>query len=301
MTKTILLTGATGFLGSHLLFALLKEGYKMVILKRSFSDTWRIDSLMHQIKIYDIDITSYEKAFEEQKIDVVIHTATNYGRETHNISKIVEDNLLFSLKIVETASRYNTDIFFNTDTSQNKFLSDYTLSKKQFVEWLQFFTKTKKIKVVNLRLDHMYGTSDDNSKFVVWLMEQMLSNRDVINLTQGNQRRDFIYIDDVVSVYLLILRKHENLSEFSEFDVGTGEQISIREFVLKLKDTMELIYNKPILMNLNFGAIPYRKGEMMEVVEDVNPLFNLGWKPNIMLAEGLKSVVNEFRDRGLNR
>jgi len=209
--------------------------------------------------------------------------------------------LLFSLKIVETASRYNTDIFFNTDTSQNKFLSDYTLSKKQFVEWLQFFTKTKKIKVVNLRLDHMYGTSDDNSKFVVWLMEQMLSNRDVINLTQGNQRRDFIYIDDVVSVYLLILRKHEILSEFSEFDVGTGEQISIREFVLKLKDTMELIYNKPILMNLNFGAIPYRKGEMMEVVEDVNPLFNLGWKPNIMLAEGLKSVVNEFRDRGLNR
>jgi nucleoside-diphosphate-sugar epimerase len=132
-------------------------------------------------------------------------------------------------------------------------------------------------------------------------MEQMLSNRDVINLTQGNQRRDFIYIDDVVSVYLLILRKHEILSEFSEFDVGTGEQISIREFVLKLKDTMELIYNKPILMNLNFGAIPYRKGEMMEVVEDVNPLFNLGWKPNIMLAEGLKSVVNEFRDRGLNR
>jgi nucleoside-diphosphate-sugar epimerase len=94
------------------------------------------------------------------------------------------------------------------------------------------------------------------------------------------------------------LRKYEILPQFSEFDVGTGEQISIKEFVLKLKDTMELICNKPIPANLNFGSIPYRKGEIMEVAEDVKPLFNLGWKPNITLTEGLKIVVKEFLERG---
>jgi CDP-paratose synthetase len=273
----------------------------MVIIKRSFSDTSRINPLLHQVTSYDIDITRLENVFKEQNIDVVIHTATNYGRKNSRISKIVDDNILFGLRIFETALENNTDIFFNTDTLQDKFLSDYTLSKKQFVEWLRFFNKRKKIKIVNLRLEHLYGSGDDNTKFVVWLMEQMLSGRNEINLTHGDQKRDFINIDDVVNVFLLLLRRTEILPGFCEFDVGTGEQISIREFVLKLKDTIELIYNKPISINLNFGAIPYRKGEMMEVAEDITPLLNLGWKPNILLSEGLKRLVKEFREREENQ
>ena len=301
MTKTVLLTGATGFLGSHILSALLKNGFNVVILKRSFSDTWRIDHLMHQIKSYNIDSTPFEKVFEEQKIDIIIHTATNYGRKNESVSQLVEDNILFSLKILETASLYNTDIFFNTDTLQNRNLSDYTLSKKQFVEWLRRFSDARKIKVVNLRLEHIFGPGDNNTKFVVWLMEQMLSKRDEINLTKGEQKRDFIYIDDVVRVYLLLLRQSGILSQFSEFDIGTGEPIRIKEFVLKLKETIELVYKEPVLTKLNFGTIPYRKGEMMEVKEDVNPLFNLGWKPDITLTEGLEIVVKEFMERGKNR
>jgi len=78
--KTILLTGPTGFLGSHLLQALLNEGYKVIILKRSFSDTWRINHLLDNLKSYDINKTPLEKPFEENKIDIIIHTATNYGR-----------------------------------------------------------------------------------------------------------------------------------------------------------------------------------------------------------------------------
>ena len=298
MTKTILLTGATGFLGSHLLEALIKEGYKVVILKRSFSNTWRISQFMDQVKSYDIDIIPFEKAFEEQKIDVVIHTATNYGRNIENVSKIVDVNLMFSLKLLETATYFNTNTFFNTDTLQYKYLSNYTLSKKQFVEWLKAFGEAKKIKVVNLRLEHMYGPGDDAKKFVVWLMGQMLSNTAEINLTKGEQKRDFIFIDDIVNAYMLLLRQTERLPQVSEFDVGTGKQISIKEFVLKLKDTVESIYNKPISTKLNFGAIPYREGEMMEVVEDVNPLFDIGWKPNFILADGLKLVVDEFMERG---
>ncbi len=129
-------------------------------------------------------------------------------------------------------------------------------------------------------------------------MGQMLSNTSDINLTKGEQKRDFIFIDDIVNAYMLLLRQTKRLPQVSEFDVGTGKQISIKEFVLKLKDTVESIYNKPISTKLNFGAIPYREGEMMEVVEDVNPLFDIGWKPNFILADGLKLVVDEFMERG---
>lgn len=306
MTKTILLTGATGFLGSHLLEALVNEGYELVILKRSFSNTWRIDHLMDRVKSYNIDMIPLEKAFEEQKIDVVIHTATNYGRKNENVFNIVDVNLMFSLKLLETAAYFDTDAYFNTDTYFNtgtlqyKYLSNYTLSKKQFVEWLRTFGESKKIKAVNLRLEHIYGPKDDTSKFVVWLTEKLLSNTNEINFTKGEQKRDFIFVGDVVNAYILLLRQTDLLPHVSEFDVGTGMQISIKEFVFKLKDTIESLSNEPTLTKLNFGAVPYREGEMMEVEEDVTSLFDIGWKPNFTLEDGLKLVVNEFTARGKN-
>jgi len=97
---TVLLTGANGFLGSHLLKRLVNKGYNVVILKRSFSNTWRIKSYLDKIKSYDIDIIGIEKPFEEQKIDIVIHTATNYGRKKESVSDVVETNLIFSLKLL---------------------------------------------------------------------------------------------------------------------------------------------------------------------------------------------------------
>ena len=81
MHKTILLTGATGFLGSHLLKALLNEGHRLVILKRSTSNAWRIASMLDQVTSYDIDRVPLTQAFEDQHIDAVIHTACHYGRD----------------------------------------------------------------------------------------------------------------------------------------------------------------------------------------------------------------------------
>jgi CDP-paratose synthetase len=297
MIKTILLTGATGFLGSHLLEALVKKGYRVVILKRSFSNTWRIDHLINDITWYDIDKVPLAKAFEEQKIDAVIHTAANYGRTNEHVSAIVNDNLIFGLKVLESAVSARTRFFFNADTMHDKFLSEYTLAKKQFSEWLKFFGETGKIDVVNFRIEHMYGPKDDNKKFGTWLLEQMLSNNTEIHLTAGVQQRDFIYVTDIVSAYLLLLGKAETFQKFNEYDVGTGNPLPVKEFVLTLKDTIERIQNKPVLSELCFGSIPYRAGEKMSVAEDPSPLFELGWSPATDLEKGLSAMVTEYIDR----
>lgn len=278
---TILLTGATGFLGSHILNRLLQADYKVVILKRSFSDTWRINSVLSKVKFYDLDKTPIETAFKEQKIDVVIHTATNYGRSNQLVSSIVDTNLMFSLKLLETAA------FFNTDTLLYKYLNHYSLSKKQFIEWLKYFSN--KIRVVNLKLEHIYGPKDDDSKFVMWIINQMLSNVKSIDLTKGEQKRDFIYVDDVVEAYLLMLEKFSTFQAFSEFDIGTGNQIRLKEFILQIHKQISRL--KPIDTELNFGSIPYREGEFMEIQEDVEPLFNLGWKPKISIEDGIEKTL----------
>lgn len=286
--KTILLTGATGFLGSHLLEALLKNNYQVVILKRSTSDTWRIEHLLNQVKSYDVDSDPIESAFSEQHIDAVIHTACHYGRNGDSITQIVNSNLMFGLQVLDASLKFNTDTFFNTDTLLQKHLNIYTLSKKQFVEWLQ--QVSDQIKIVNLKLEHMYGPKDDKTKFVSWVTSQLANNVSEIKLTLGEQKRDFIYITDVVSAFMLTLEKSDTLPKFSSFDVGTGCLLSVKDFLIKLKSVYEE-KNGIVKTPLNFGAIPYREGEMMTVEVDNSELIKLGWKAKVSLQLGLEKTI----------
>jgi nucleoside-diphosphate-sugar epimerase len=152
-SQKVLLTGATGFLGSHLVRALLAEKYELIILKRSFSDISRIEGVINEADVYDIDRCPLEQPFKEhKKIDFVIHTATIYGRNQEKITKIFETNLSFPLKLLETATFFNTDTFFNADTILYEHLNAYTLTKKHFADWGKQFALMKKIQFVNIKL-----------------------------------------------------------------------------------------------------------------------------------------------------
>jgi nucleoside-diphosphate-sugar epimerase len=106
-----------------------------------------------------------------------------------------------------------------------------------------------------------------------------------IELTPGEQKRDFIYIDDVVSAYMLLLEKGQNTFRFSEYDVGSGEAVSIRRFVETAKRLSEST------TDLLFGKKTYRDHEIMHSQADVGPLKMLGWTPMTSLENGiLKSL-----------
>ena len=289
--QTILITGATGFLGSYLLEALLLKGYKVVILKRTTSNTYRIERLLDQCISYDVDTQPLELAFRDQHIDVVVHTACHYGRNTDSITQVAESNLIFGLRILDSCLTFNTNTFFNTDTLLQKHLNTYTLSKKQFVEWLK--QASDKIQVVNFKIEHIYGPKDDATKFVPWVLSQLKANIPEIRLTLGEQERDFIYIDDVVSAYLTALGKLPELASFNEFDVGTGQLLTVKTFLQNLKKTYKVSFD---LNNtkLVFGAIPYREGEMMTVEVNNQKLLDLGWKPRTKLEDGLINIIKEY-------
>lgn len=287
--KHILLTGATGFLGSHLLEALLRQGYLVTILKRSASDTWRIKHLLDSVTAYDVDVQPLEEAFKPKKVDAVIHTACSYGRKGEPAHSVVETNLLFGLRLLDAATFFNTDIFFNTDTLSPKYLNAYSLSKKHFVEWLK--QRSSEIKVVNLKLEHMYGPKDDQTKFVPWVISQLEQNVERIPLTEGRQLRDFIYIDDVVSAYLLTLEKASKLDAFSEFDVGSGRLTEVRKFVAELYEVFKG-KNPDLRTVLGFGDIPLRSGELMEVTVDNSAIKNLGWMPSELIRRGIEKTID---------
>lgn len=287
---TILLTGAAGFLGGHLLEALLKKNYPVVVLKRSTSNLWRIEHLNGRYISYDVDIQWLEQAFEEQQIDCVIHTACHYGRNGALISEIVESNLMFGLRVLDVALAHNTKVFINTDSFLPRELNTYSLSKKQFLDWLKQLSS--KIQVINLKLEHIYGPKDDANKFMGWIISQLKENATEIKLTSGIQKRDFIYIDDVVSAFFSVLENSNNLARYSEFEVGTGKSIQVKTFVESIKKVFEQL-NAHTKAQLNFGAVPYRQGEIMELKVDNHALRQLGWQPKVSLSQGIEQSLKE--------
>jgi nucleoside-diphosphate-sugar epimerase len=287
MKDTILLTGATGFLGSHILKNLLNNNFNVIILKRSFSNTWRIDDILDKTIVYDVDKVDIEKTFKENKIDIVIHTATKYGRKNESFLEILDSNLFFPLKLLDLLLRYNVKTFLNTDTTAyNHFINYYSLTKMQFVEWLKLLDN--KIRIFNLKLEYIYGEADDTSKFLPMLIINLLKGVNTIELTPGNQERDFIYVEDVVNAYIDIILKKDNFSNgFYEYSIGSGESIKIKDLVLLIKK----ITNNEVTQ-LNFGALPYRSNEIMYSKANIKKIRDeVGWAPKFSLEEGLKRTI----------
>lgn len=287
---TILISGSTGFLGSYLLKLFINSGHKVIALKRTNSNIYRIEEYLNDAIYYDIDKTEFSSIFEKHKIDIVINTATNYGRIDNKVSSIINTNLIFGLKLLEESVNSNVKAFINTDTLLERNLNTYSLSKAQLVDWMKFLSN-KNTKILNVKIEHMYGPKDDENKFIYWLINQLKQNVEKINLTSGIQKRDFIYIDDIVNAYETIIKNIDNFSNFEEFELGSGNSIEVKIFVEKI---YEEISNKQTLnTKLNFGAIAYRDNENMNMQVNITKLQNLAWEAKVSIEDGIKKILEE--------
>lgn len=283
----ILLTGATGFLGSYLLKSFVESGHQVIALKRSMSDTDRINGYLEKVICYNIDEIEISSIFKNHAIDIVVNTVTNYGRKDTKISSIVETNLMFGLNLLEVSVANNIKAFINTDTLLERNLNAYALSKAQLVDWMSFLS-CNTTKMINIKIEHMYGPKDDENKFIYWLIHQLKQNVAKIDLTSGVQKRDFIYIDDIISAYTTIINNLDAMSNFEEFELGSGSSIEVKMFVEQLATQL-----KAISTTLNFGAISYRANENMHMQADITKLKRLGWKPEVSVETGIKNILKE--------
>lgn len=279
------MTGGTSFLGSHLLRGLVKRGYLVYCLRRASSNLDRIIDIASKVTWVDLETTVFNNFFTAHQVDYVLHCATNYGRGQIDPGLTIETNLAMPLKLLHAAAVNDVKVFINTDTILDKGVSNYSLSKKQFADWLESYSD--KIIGINMALEHFYGPGDDPSKFATHIIQSFLRGDKSIELTEGKQKRDFIYIDDVTRAFMTLF---ENVATFKnryyQFEVGTTHPVEIRKFVEIAK---EVSGNQKTC--LNFGAIPYRKNEIMTSNVDITGLSALGWKPEVSLNDGLKRTI----------
>lgn len=290
---TILVSGCTGFLGSHLLKSFVELDYNVICLKRLTSDTYRIHEYLDKCTMYNIDAIELKTIFENHKIDIVINTVTNYGRSDSKMSSILDTNLMFGLRLLEESVSNSVKAFINTDTLLQRNINAYALSKSQLVDWMKFLSN-KFTKMISIKIEHMYGLQDDENKFIYWLINQLKENVQKIDLTDGTQKRDFIYIADIVSAYEVIIANIDKVSNYEEFELGSGNSIEVKKFIELLCD--ELSKTQTIETVLNFGTIEYRANENMNMTVNISKLEKLGWKAKISILDGIKKILNKEKE-----
>jgi CDP-paratose synthetase len=284
-----LLTGASGFLGSALAKHLQQVGHEVTLLLRPSSKLYRLNG---SDQLFDVGrcATDVEiDAFVERSLpDVVIHTACAYGRQDETATQILDANVRLGLVTLQASLRNGKPVtFINTDTVLMPNVSLYALSKHQFSEWGRSLAQQSagKFRFINVQLQHMYGPGDDVSKFTTHVLRSCQRNDPQLDLTAGEQRRDFIYIDDVVSAYRVLAEQRNQFQSVCDFEVGSGAAPQVRQFV----EIVHLLTNSRT--KLNFGRLPYRSNEAMHCQADISQMKALGWQPRFDIHAGLKKTI----------
>lgn len=286
----VLITGGSGFLGSALTRHFLGQNHSVSLLLRPGSKLDRLKDIDPKaIKIGRCVSDQEIRAFvRDTRPEVIIHAACAYGRQGECLTAILDTNLRLGLLLLDEVEALRDPVtFVNTGTVLNPNVSTYALSKNQFVAWGKQIAEItdRRIQFINVLLQHMYGPGDDASKFSTHVLNACREHRQELELTSGEQQRDFIYIDDVVSAYGVIVDKRSKLASFEEIEMGSGEATTIRTLVEMIHRLTEST------TQLKFGAIPYRPNEAMFCKADISRLRHLGWTSRYDLEAGIHQTI----------
>lgn len=264
----ILVTGASGFVGQHLLPYLEKHGHDVYALKRPTTDGRKI--LTNHMCIFEGDIKHLTDYLKENKIDGVIHLASLYlNKHTPDqIDSLISSNILFSTQVLEAAVNANVKWFLNTGTIWQNYnvepyskkycpVNLYAATKQAFIDIAKYYTETSKIRFCTLKLCDTYGPNDTRKK-IYSLFEQYAKSGDTLNMSPGDQKLDIVHIDKVVVSFLsLALKLNSSEKLDTEYVVTSGSQRTLKQ----LASDFEKRNN--VKLNINWGGLPYREREVM--------------------------------------
>ena len=300
--KRILIVGGTGFIGSHLCRKCLDIGYAVTSLAlRPVRDA--IPGV--QYVVGDLtDIRSIKRVLSGKSYDYVINSGgyidhrlfRDGGRALIRSHFEGVQNLIESLDIdsivrfvqLGSSDEYGAIPCPQQESIREAPITPYSLAKVAVTHFLQMLWRTEKLPSVIIRLFLTYGPGQDKKRFIPQVISGCLENRK-FPLSEGKQVRDFCYIEDVVNGIIAALESPEACGEV--INLSSGSPVTIKSVVEKVQSIIGSGVPE-------YGKIPYRPGENMELYADTEKSRSiLGWEPKFRLSAGLEKTIDYYRDR----
>jgi UDP-glucose 4-epimerase len=318
MTRSIsrtLVTGGAGFIGSHLVDRLLNEDFEVTVIDNL--DTGCLENIAHhqdnkRFRFIKGDIRDFSLVKETMKgIDAVFHEAAiaSVTLSVKDPILVNETNVTGTLNLLKASSDLGVKRFIyassaavygDTQSPQKREdmplnpRSPYGISKLAAESYARIFYKLYGLETVSLRYFNVYGPRqrfDLQCAYggaITIFTNRLLQNMPPIVFGDGEQTRDFVYVEDVVEANMLALNCKEAAGE--AFNVGTGSSVSVNQVAETLKEIM----NKKELKNT---YAPPRPADGRHGYADISKAQNiLGFRPKVSLKDGLIQLVEWYRN-----
>ncbi len=304
--KTALVTGATGFVGSHLARRLVEEEWDVHIVTRPQSSLTLLGKSASEVvqHLYDGTTESIVDIVGTTQPNIVFHLASLFlARHTSaDVNPLIESNVLLGTQLLEAMRIHNVKRFVNTGTSWQHFENAsyspvclYAATKQAFDAMIAYYVEISHLCVITLSLFDTYGTDDVRPKLLN-LLNRTLLRCEPLEMSPGEQLIDLVHVDDVVEAYVLAAKRLDDpwCERWQEYAVTSGNPIQLRELVALYEE----ISGKSL--PITWGGRPYREREVMIPWNTGRRL--PGWVPNISLLDGLRQILTEFlNDHNVNR
>jgi len=305
----VLITGASGFVGSHVARLLVAEGCEVHVLVRESSNRWRIQDILPSMYLWQSDLVAFENVntyLQEIKPELCIHLAWyavpgKYLNSQENLDSIQASiNLLSQLAElgckrfvgIGTCFEYDLSLGYLSESSLTKPITLYAATKVALSTILQQFAQITEMEVAWIRLFYQYGPMEDERRLIPGIISSLLRD-EVVKTTKGEQIRDFLHIEDVASAIWAVAKS--NVS--GVVNVGSGQPVTVGQIALELGNLL----GKPDLIHL--GALPYRPNDPMFICAN-NELLRrkTDWTQKYNLTTGLKNTIEWYKDHlNINR
>ncbi len=282
----VLLTGATGFIGSHVARELLQRGHEVHATLRPASDRRRIRDIEGRLRIHDGDMD-----LVPIQPDLAVHMAwyavpgkyltAPENRDCLEASRRLLSRLKCRAVFAGTCFEFDTSLGKLREDSPTKPASLYSECKdalRRDVEarpdsaWVRFF--------------YQYGPWEDERRFVPNVILSLLRGQPA-KISPGEQGRDYLHVEDVASAVCAVAESKLQ----GCVNIGSGEAPKIRELAARIGE----LAGRPDLVQL--GAVNYYSGEPMLIQADITKLRSTGWSPRYDWNSGIKHVFEWWRGR----
>ena len=307
---TVLVTGGTGFVGAHLVEALLKRGNRVIVTYRASDPTSYFfqKKLDKKVVMAHCDLSDYERVcnvITRYEVDTICHLGAQAIVTTAyaNPREAIISNVLGTANILEAARAYRhvkRIIVASSDKAYGKTKGMYTensplagdhpyeVSKSAADLIAQMYWKTYRLPVVITRFGNIYGPGDLNfNRIIPGIMQSILAKKKLAIRSDGTFVRDYVYVSDVVSGYLFLLDHFDKVAG-QAFNVSSDSSYS----VLMLIKKVSRILRKKIpyeIHNTQVNEIPYQH-------LSYDKIKTYGWKPRATLSNGLTLTYRWYKN-----